>query len=154
MAYVQIFGIPFIWKSISLNFWEISENSSFQYVICRESCKKKKKGTGRLLTGSLELSTWEQDAWGFYDHLLQLMYEHSRRKQGRLGDFSNILCLLPRYVSQVFKSLLTDHQCCWVKNQYVFPPRTISALDQKLQPLVNCPSVPHPRGTLGQRPGI
>ena len=36
----------------------------------------------------------------------------NRGNWGRLGHFSNILCLLLKYFTQVFKSLHTDHQCC------------------------------------------
>ena len=79
-----------------------------------------------------------------------------RGNRGRLGHFSYTLRLLPRYFTQVFKNLPTDHQCCSVQNQYVsdFPQCTIFALDRKLQPLVICPSLPRPWGTLGQRLGI
>ena len=42
-----------------------------------------------------------------------------RGNRGRLGHFSYTLRLLPRYFTQVFKNLPTDHQCCSVQNQYV-----------------------------------
>ena len=58
----------------------------------------------------------------------------SRGNRGRLGRFSYTLRLLPRYLTEVFKSLHRDHQCRWVQGQYIndFTPCTISALDQKL----------------------
>ena len=76
-------------------------------------------------------------------------------KPRHTGTFFLYIVLAPKvFHSGIQESAHRSSMLLGTRSVNDFTLGIVSLLDRKLQPIVNCPSVPHPWGTLGQGPGI